>query len=206
MNYGTLKAAILDYTHRSDVPTATIVEQAEGRIYAELRCREMETLATVSATSGIASLPTDFIEARDLWVVIGTGRGSVPFVGRDALGGYIGAGGSYPAAASIYGTTLEIAPAVTIDMSLLYYARPPAMTSDSDQPVPMATQPGLFLQAALVEAYGWLQDDEREAKHLSLYAAEMAQANAAAAQARAGARPQTWTRRTGFAATAPGGI
>ena len=70
MNYGELKQAILDDTHRDDLSThvARFVRQCEGMIRRELRGYVLKTTLTDSDrdAEGVYNLPARLLEIRDL--------------------------------------------------------------------------------------------------------------------------------------------
>ena len=61
-NYATLQTAVADYLARSDL-TAYIpnfIQNAENKLYRTLNLRNEETALSVSITSGVAAVPSDF--------------------------------------------------------------------------------------------------------------------------------------------------
>jgi hypothetical protein len=70
--YAGLKAAALRWVKRSGGTTVDdamddIVDLAEARLNRALRVAEMEASATVTLTSGVGALPTDYLEWREVW-------------------------------------------------------------------------------------------------------------------------------------------
>lgn len=64
--YSTLKSAAADWLDRDDINDAieTMIGLAEARIYRELRIKAMETALSVSISSGVAAVPSDYQELR----------------------------------------------------------------------------------------------------------------------------------------------
>ena len=68
--YSELKTAIADWTHRSDLTNHldTFIDLAEARMNRELRMSEMETRATITASSEYVAMPTGALEIRNIQV------------------------------------------------------------------------------------------------------------------------------------------
>lgn len=68
--YSELKTAISNWTHRGDIATYAddLVTLAEARINREVRSTEMETAMSVTISSGVAAVPTGFLELRHAYV------------------------------------------------------------------------------------------------------------------------------------------
>lgn len=59
-NYATLQTAVGDYLNRSDLSTflPNFTQNAEMKLYRDLRIRAMETALSVTISSGVATVPT----------------------------------------------------------------------------------------------------------------------------------------------------
>lgn len=70
MNYSTLKTAVADWMHRSDLTTKmdTFIALFESRANTVLRTPEMETRATSTPTDEYIALPDDFLELRNIQI------------------------------------------------------------------------------------------------------------------------------------------
>lgn len=68
MNHAQLRAAIAAWLKRSDLAASipTFIELAEARISREFRLRNQITITTLTASSGSAALPSDFLEFKAL--------------------------------------------------------------------------------------------------------------------------------------------
>lgn len=62
MNYTSLKTAITDYMHRSDLSslTPTFISLAEAFMFRELHVKELQVSVAGTTTSGYGTLPSDF--------------------------------------------------------------------------------------------------------------------------------------------------
>jgi hypothetical protein len=69
-SFTTLKSAVADWLDRDDMGDAieTMIGLAEARIYRELRIRPMETSLSVTIASGVAAVPSDYLELRHAYV------------------------------------------------------------------------------------------------------------------------------------------
>ena len=61
-NYSTLKTAVADFMTRDDLTTfiPNFIENAERKLYRTLNLRNEETALSVSISSGVAAVPSDF--------------------------------------------------------------------------------------------------------------------------------------------------
>ena len=61
-NYSTLKTAVADFMARDDLTTfiPNFIENAERKLYRTLNLRNEETALSVSISSGVATVPSDF--------------------------------------------------------------------------------------------------------------------------------------------------
>jgi len=163
--YANLLSAIQNWTHRSDLGTYDddFVTLAESRINNELRVRQNETVVASTMSSGVISVPSDYVEAKDFrissttpnywlerksaeWIYANypdrSATGTPSFWARDG-GNFVF--GKYPD--SDYVCTLN------------YYHRLPALSGTVHSV--FTSYPGLYLFAALAETAPFLKDDKR---------------------------------------------
>lgn len=168
--FGELKAAIADWAARTDIPSTTLanfVTLAEtmfnyGDADAEfdpLRCRQMETTATVSVTSGEGDLPEDFLEVIKVKDPGDTTR-DITYAPPDWLDQNFPTGqdGTYPNFYTIIGDSL-ICP---IDVSLTYYAKIPTIASGADDQTNwlIVASPNAYLFGGLMQYSVWSRNTE----------------------------------------------
>lgn len=69
-DYATLTTAIQDYLARSDLSTfvPNFLQNAQAKIYRSLRIRPMETALSVTIASGVAALPSDYLDLKYAYV------------------------------------------------------------------------------------------------------------------------------------------
>lgn len=148
-----------------------MVRFAENRIYnggglpfvtPAVRVAEMESTADpLSFTAGVATKPTDFLQARLLlWDGdIKTAPDYEPPQSFRLNRGTATTG--YPSRYTIEGTSVLLSPLITGDLVFTYYARPAALASDDDTHDMLTNYPDLYFTAVLIEAYGYTRDNGR---------------------------------------------
>ena len=173
--YTTLQATIADWLNRPDLTNVipTFISLAEARLVRDLRIREMLKVSTAVTTSGdkTVGLPADFLQMRDLHIEtnpIATIKYQSPSVFfRNSNASVTGLPTQYTTLAS----ELQFAPvpdsAYTIE--LLYYAKPPRLSSSVSTNVFLTSCPDLLLYAALGESAPYLENDARITTWATLY-------------------------------------
>jgi len=176
-NYTDLVAAIQDFMmDRSDLATPApdfialgefIINYGSSQIE-PLRCREMEAIATVTLTSGVGPLPSDYLQYRRV-VETTVPRRELEYIAPAA------ADQQYPSRAAgpgnhftIIGANLYTFPLVATSCELTYYQAVPALTSGDPTNWLMTKNPGIYLRASLMQAAEWIKDTEEMAKQASL--------------------------------------
>lgn len=173
--YTTLQATIADWLNRPDLANVipTFISLAEERLARDLRIREMLKVSTATTTAGdkTVGLPADFLEMRDLHLEtnpIATIKYQSPSAFfRNAYASISGLPTQYTTLAS----ELQFAPKPdsTYTLELLYYAKPPKLSSSVSTNVFLTACPDLLLYAALGESAPYLENDARVATWASLY-------------------------------------
>lgn len=174
-NYSDLKTSVANYLGRSDLTSQIpdFISLAEIRLNRTLRIRQMLQTATASTTGGdpTVGLPPDFLELRDLFVV-GNPRTPLSFLSpsafsRDARADQSGR----PVFYTMNGAEFVLAPLpdTNYTISMLYYAKPAALSDATPSNVFMANAADCLLYGALVEAEPFLMNDARLAVWSSLF-------------------------------------
>ena len=174
-NYTDLQAAIVTHANRDgDADFVAVVPDlialAHSRLNRELRCRQMETSASVTLTSGVGTLPTgylEFIEVKD-----GNSPASVLSAVDQNFGDSQYAANSSGRAAyfSILGTTIKTFPASDTNLTVRYYKKIDALPDATDETNwVLDDYPGLYLYGALIEGSAFMMDDARMATWGALY-------------------------------------
>jgi hypothetical protein len=165
--YANLQTEVAAFLQRDDL-TARIpvfVEMATARFNRELRAPEMEALVTTPANAEYTGLPTDFLQIRS----IETNGDRMEYLAPEEFQSYV-AKTSTPAVPvyTIVDMSLRIYPAPsvssTLTLKVLYYARIPEMVNALDTNWLLDAHPDAYLFGSLLEAAGFLHDDDRVAR------------------------------------------
>jgi hypothetical protein len=174
-NYTDLQASVAGYLGRSDLASQIpdFILFAEIRLSRELRTRSMLKSATATTVAGDPriSLPSDFLEIRDLFVQ-GNPRMPLTYLSpsaftRDARADQSG----LPVFYTVLTSEFQFGPKPDTDYSLeiLYYAKPTVLSSTTPSNVFLANYPDALLYGALIEAEPYLINDARSNTWATLY-------------------------------------
>lgn len=164
MNYGELKAAIASWAKRSDMAGVipTLVQLVEARIAREIRVRAQLQITTLTASSGSAALPADFLEFKALVYAedatpLRVGSLEQVLTDRARISGY------RPKFCVVTADALQFGPAADASYTLnaAYYGKFTALSADSDTNWILTNHPGVYLWGALFESAPWMQEDAR---------------------------------------------
>ena len=174
-NYTDLQASVAGYLGRNDLSTQIpdFIRFAEIRLARELRTRSMLKSATAPTVGGDArvALPTDFLEIRDLFVQ-GNPRMPVTYLSpsaftRDARADESGSPVFYTVLASEF--QFAPIPDAAYTLEILYYAKPPVLSSTNASNVFLANYPDALLYGSWLEAEPYLINDARSQTWATLY-------------------------------------
>jgi len=175
-DYTTLQSTIADYLARSDL-TASIPEfirLAENRLSRDLRIRQMLQIATttIDSTNGTVEIPADFLAMKDIHISSSNPIQTVTFQSPSNFFRNTRASTSgLPSFYTALGSEFRFSPigAETDTLQMLYYVKPPHMSSTVSSNLWLANTPDLLLYAALGEAEPFLMNDERLATWSAMY-------------------------------------
>jgi hypothetical protein len=174
-NYSDLQESIANYIGRTDLANKIpdFIQFAEIRISRDLRTRQMLLLATAPtvATEAQVSLPSDFLEIRDIHVQ-GSPRSPVTYMSpsvfsRNARADESGKPVNYTILASEF--VLAPIPDTAYTLEILYYAKPPVLSNTNISNLFLANYPDALLYASLLEAEPYLINDARAQTWTTLY-------------------------------------
>ncbi len=161
--YSDLRDAIAKWAFRegdesfiASVPD--FIELAETRINRELRVGAMEKTAPVTMTNNVGTLPDDYLQFRSV-----ARNGVYPVYLNSA------STACFCDQFSIDGNQIRIGFGVTGDISLIYYARIPALSDTNPTNWLLDKAPDLYLYGALVESAPFMMDDARLGTWTTLY-------------------------------------
>lgn len=133
----------------------------EAFINRKLLTREMETSASLTPSSGSASLPSDYIQWRRVtWE--GSIRQELEYVNPSWLAAnYPSSQSDRPSVFTIEGSTLKLRPIDSTSVTLDYYQKIPALTVSNTTNWLLAAYPDLYLFGSLTEADAFGNNDPR---------------------------------------------
>jgi len=172
--YSALQTAVANYLARSDLTSQIqdiFIPFAENRLRRELRTNEMLEYTTLPLVSNVATLPSDFLEMRELHFasnpVDDIVYQSPDLFFRNRLTQTSGQVWYF----TILGNEIHFAPTpnVSSDLQILYYKKPAYLSDSNTSNVFLSNYPDALLYAALAEAETYLMNDARVATWASLY-------------------------------------
>lgn len=175
-NYSELVTAIGDNIARSDLASyiPDFIMQAEqvfnhgSESIDPLRVRDMETIASLTPTSNVYTLPTDYLQYRRV-TEKSSPRRPLEYIEPTAVDQL------YPLRASgpsnhftIVGSSLYTYPLSTNDVELVYYALVPALTSVATTNWLITKAPSLYLRMTLMFAADFIKDEAEVVKQAQM--------------------------------------
>ena len=164
-NYSTLKTAIADYLTRDDLTSfvPNFIQNAENKLYRTLNLRNEETALSVSISSGVAAVPSDFKMLKFAyynatpaellrWVSVNEIYNDYP--DRSETG--------YPDIISREGTNFVFGP-VSVDGTLkgIYWKKLTSLSDSNTTNWYTSNAPDVLLYGALLEAAPFIHNDAR---------------------------------------------
>lgn len=170
-SYSDLKSAITNwFLGRSDLASnvGDFIALTESYFNLKLRCREMETVVSLTPASNVCTLPADYLEYKRVVEEVSPRRRLV-YITEDA------ADALYPFRQSglanhfmIVGNALTALPLSTNNIELTYYAKVPALSDTATTNWLLARSPNLYLHGCLFYAAEFVRDDEQMVKEGAL--------------------------------------
>lgn len=157
MTYATLKTDIATWARRSDLTSAipSFVALAETEIFKThaipLRVREMEQETTLTVTSGAATVPSDYLEAR--YIKLNDAEQTsilymTPEKWNTNQNGFF----------TVVAGQIRVPNNVTSTLKLVYLAKPAALANDSDTNDVLENYYGTYLAGAMKYASVYVKD------------------------------------------------
>ena len=178
--YAELKTAIADFLNRDDLTSVipTFISLAEAQIARDVRHWKQEKRVTTSADERYENLPSDWLEIKLVALTTGKMLQTVPMSEMAELRASSNTAGE-PRYVRLTADQIEFypTPSAATDISMLYYARTPAL-SDTDTTNWLLTDaPDILLYGALLHSAPYLTDDQRATVWGSLYQAGVEKLN-----------------------------
>lgn len=204
MDYAQLQEDVANWLNREDLADTipSFIRLAESWLNKSLRVRQMLKRAVAILDEQYITLPSDWLEARNVQLNLTPVR-RLEFVTldqadqiRERTGGAAGPPYFY----TISGPQLEVVPSpdADVEIELTYYARIPALSDDAPTNWLLTEWPDIYLYASLVHSAPFLRDDERVAVWGSLLREAFEAAQQADQRAQHGGAPmKVRTRKLG---------
>ena len=186
--YAELKTAIADWTARSDLTSYLddFIDLFEAHANRTLRCRQMETVTSLTPTSNVCTLPSDYIEYKRV-VEDASTRRALEYITEDA------ADLLYPNRTAglachfmIYGSSLMALPLSSNDIELTYYQAVPALSGSNTTNWLLTASPNAYLHGCLRYVAEFIKDNDMLAKETALSQSYLEMLNAADNRAKFG--------------------
>ena len=160
VDYASLKTAIGEWDASDLAADADVfIDLAESYFNVKLRCRQMETIASIAASSNTYALPSDYLEYKRVVEKL-TPRRRLQYITEDAVDQlYADRASGSSNHFTIVGSTLYTFPLSSTDIELTYYAKIPALSGSATTNWLLLAHPNLYLHACLLYAAEWRKDD-----------------------------------------------
>jgi hypothetical protein len=177
-NYGTLKTAIADFLNRDDLVSVIpqFVRLAQAQIDRKIRSHRQITRGALTIDAQFEALPANWLETIRITMDANPIR-VLTQISMDDLTRYrtdTDNSTDAPVYFTHIGTDIELFPTPSTSYmgEITYYAKVPALVSDSDTNWLLTNHPDVYLYGALVHTAPYLKDDAR----IAIWAGLMAQA------------------------------
>ena len=163
-SYATLQTAISDYLEREDLATfiPNFIQNCEGKLYRDVKLRDMETALNATVASGVIAVPTRYLELKYAYVDQSPVRTLKVVSVQDIYEQYPVRDSATPIVMAREGSNFIFGPvpADNVVIKGLYYQYyAPLRTTDPNWYITNAPQ--VLLYGSLIEAEPFLRNDER---------------------------------------------
>jgi hypothetical protein len=144
------------------------VSYAENKLNRRLRVASMEVIdSIITDTDGAATLPTDYMEMRE---VLNSSGQPIQHAAVRPLDEYFGPYSGTTHRYTIINTTLYAIPKSSHEFTITYYGKIPGLTTTNTSNWLLAQCPMIYLYAVCAEVIGWAIATGREAEPAKLQA------------------------------------
>ena len=161
-NYTTLKASIANWLNRSDLTDEIaddFIKLTEADFNSKLRIRKMITQVSITIDSETESLPADFLQVRDFYILSGSRKYPLRYMTPSQMDQTKGTSNTgLPLAYTILGDTFRFMPKPDDDYTakLNYYKKFSALTSSNTSNFILTDHPAIYLYGSLFHAANFL--------------------------------------------------
>jgi len=170
--YAELKSAIADFLNRDDLTSTipTFISLGEAQIARDVRHWKQEKRVTTSVDERYENLPSDWIELKFITLSTGAMLETVAPSNMADMRARSDTPG-VPKYVRMTADQLEFypTPSAATDISMLYYARTPALSDASPTNWLLSDAPDVLLYASLIHSAPYLAEDARVQIWGSLY-------------------------------------
>ncbi|WVT72596.1 hypothetical protein QM996_13895 [Sinorhizobium chiapasense] len=159
-DYASLLVDAGEYSGRNDVAHLfpRFVGLAETKLNRFLRVADMEVVAPVTITNGAGTLPTDFVEAREVLNVNGA---TIRAVAKQQLTDRYGGRSGIPTGYFIVGNTINVRPVGDGNLTITYYGKIPSLTPANPTNWLLEKAADAYLFALVEEIAIWERDVDK---------------------------------------------
>lgn len=176
--YAELKTAIADWTHRANLTSylADFIKMGEEKLFSDLKVKEMEARTDYTPSSRYLSTPTRLTNIRRI-VAKSTPPVELVSTSPDGLRTVWDDGSGTPTHYTVLGSEIEFNRTPNVDVEILHYAAPDALSDSNTTNAILTAYPNLYLAASMVEASFFIKDQSAMATWQGKYADGIAAAN-----------------------------
>lgn len=171
-NYSELKTAIADFLNREDMTSIipTFIALAEAQIARDLRHWKQEKRVTTAVDERYENLPNDWLQLKMLALSTGEMINSISSAEMADRRAQSEAAGT-PRFVRMTADQIELypTPSEATDITMLYYARIPALNDTDTSNWLLNDAPDVLLYGSLIHSAPYLSDDNRATVWASLY-------------------------------------
>lgn len=169
-SYDELKTAVEDWSHRSDLTSKVddFIDLTEADLQVKCKTVDFENTATLTISSGSASLPADFLGMRAAYWD-GNTQAPLTYVPPASFAQKENAIGGTPAWFTVLGTTIKVAPVGDGDLVINYKAKFTPLSASNTSNAILANYPDAYLQGCLTQVAIYTKDVEGLETHSGLY-------------------------------------
>lgn len=176
--YDELKTAIAGWTHRANLTSylGDFISMGEEKLFSDLKVKEMEARTDYTPSSRYLSTPTRMTGIRR---IVAKSSPPVELVGTspDGLRVVWDTGSGTPSHYTVLGSEIEFNRIPNVDVEILHYAAPAALSDSATTNAILTAYPNLYLAASMVEAAIFIKDASMLATWQGKYADGVAAAN-----------------------------
>jgi len=159
--FAQLKTAITDWTHRANLTNYLddFVTLGESRIFSELKVVEMEARTSYTPTSRYLSTPARMTAIRRV-IAQSSPPQEVISTSPDGIHANYSTSSGTPSYYAVLGSEIEFNRIPNIDIELLYYAAPAALSVSNTTNSILTAYPDIYLSACMIEAGNFMKDPD----------------------------------------------